>query len=125
MSVVGMSSGGVGQADDGVGLDADEAAGLSDAVALGQVVEDGDGRLLGESAAVQRRALAFGEASAAGMAVELAKLLVLADSAADREIVGVALAVKRTVGIVATKAGEVVHGVSRPGGSGQNESKGW
>jgi hypothetical protein len=35
MSVVGMLSGGVGQSDDGIGLDADEAAGLSDAVALG------------------------------------------------------------------------------------------
>jgi hypothetical protein len=125
MSVVGMSSGGVGQADDGVGLDADEAAGLSDAVALGQVVEDGDGRLLRESAAVQRGALAFGEATAAGVAVELAILLGFADSAADREIAGVTLAVKRTVGILATKAGEVVHGVRRPGGSGQNECRGW
>jgi hypothetical protein len=41
MSVVGMPSGGAG-----------EAAGLPDAVALGQVVEDGDGGLLRESAAV-------------------------------------------------------------------------
>jgi hypothetical protein len=124
MSIVGMLSGGEGQSDHGVGLDADEATGLSDAVALGQMVENGDGRLLGESAAVQGCALAFGEASAAGMAVELAKLLVLADSAADREIVGVALAVQRTVGILATKAGEVVHGARRPGGSGQNKSRG-
>ena len=119
-----MLSGGEGQSDDGVGLDADEAAGLPDAVALGQVVEDGDGRLLGESAAVQGCALALGEASAAGVAVELAILLGLADSAADREIVGVALAVKLTVGILATKAGEVVHGVSRPGGSGQKWEQG-
>src|SRR5512135_2989369 len=125
MSVVGMSSGGVGQADDGVGLDADEAAGLSDAVALGQVVEDGDGRLLGESAAVQRGALAFGEASAAGVAVELAILLGFAVTAADREIAGVASAVKRTVGILAAEAFEVVHRAGRPGRPGQDEIRRW
>ncbi len=106
-----MLAGGAGQSDDGIGLDADEASGLSDAVALGQVVEDGDGGFIGESAAVQGRALAFGEASAASMAVELAKLFVLAVAAADREIAGVAPAVERTVEILAAEAGEVVHGV--------------
>ena len=111
MSIVGMLSGGEGQSDDGVGLDADEAAGLSDAVALGQMVEDGDGRFLGESAAVQGCALALGEASAAGVAVELAILLGFAVTAADREIASVASAVKRTVGILAAEAVEIVHGV--------------
>jgi hypothetical protein len=75
------------------------------------VVEDGDGRLIGESAAVQGRALALGEASAAGVAVELTKLLELAVATADREVAGVALAVERTVGILAAEAGEVVDGV--------------
>jgi hypothetical protein len=111
MSVVGMLSGGAGQSDDGIRSDADEAAGLSNAVALGQVVEDGDGRLIGESAAVQGRALALGEAGTAGVTVELAKLLVLAVVATDREVAGVAPAVERTVGILAAEAGEVVHGV--------------
>jgi hypothetical protein len=121
MSVVGMTSGGAGQSDDGVGSDADEAAGLSDAVALGQVVEDGDGRLLGESAAVQGCALALGEASAAGVAVEEAILLGLAVVAADREVAGVALAVERTVGILAAEARAVIHGVGGPGRPGQDE----
>ena len=124
MSVVGMLSGGEGQSDDGVRLDADEATGLSDAVALGQMVEDGDGRFLGESAAVQGCALALGEASAAGVAVELAILLGLADSAADREIAGVASAVERTVGILAAEARKVVHGVGRPERPGQDKIRG-
>jgi hypothetical protein len=38
-----MSSGGAGQSDDGVAVDADEAPGLADAVALGQVLQGGDG----------------------------------------------------------------------------------
>jgi hypothetical protein len=88
-----MLPGGAGQSDDGVRSDADEAAGLSYAVALGQVVEDGDGGLVGESAAVQGRALALGEAGAAGVAVELSELLVLAVEAADRKVAGVAPAV--------------------------------
>jgi hypothetical protein len=111
VSVVGLPSGGAGQSDDGIGSDADEASGLSDAIALGQVVEDSDRGLLGESAAVQGRALPFGEASAAGVTVELAKLLALADSAADEEVAGIAPAVQRTVGILAAETGEVVHGV--------------
>jgi hypothetical protein len=121
MSVVGVLSGGAGQSNDGVGLDADEATGLSDAVALGQMVEDGDGRLLGESAAVQGRALALGGAGAAGVAVELAILLGLAVVAADREVAGVALTVKFAVGILAAEAREVVHGGDEPGRPGQEE----
>src|SRR5512143_3941048 len=84
MSVVGVLSGGPGQSDNGIRLDADEAAGLSNAIALGQVVEDGDGGFIGESATIQGRALAFGEAGAAGVAVAWAKLFVLAVAAADR-----------------------------------------
>jgi hypothetical protein len=54
-----MPPGEAGQSDHGVGLNADEASGLSDAVALGQVVEDGDGGFIGEPATVQGRALAL------------------------------------------------------------------
>jgi hypothetical protein len=50
MSVVGMVAGGFGQSDDGVAMDPDEAFGLTDAVALGEVMEDGAGLLVGESA---------------------------------------------------------------------------
>jgi hypothetical protein len=120
-----MPPGEAGQSDHGVGLDADEAAGLSDAVALGQVLEDSDSGWLPEPAAVQRRALAFGNASATALAIQKSKLLVLAVAAADREIAGVAPAVERTVGIVAAEAGQVVQGVSGLGASGQDGITRW
>jgi hypothetical protein len=90
-------------------MDADEPPGLPDAVALVQVLQDGDGGRLGELAAVQGRALAFGEAGAAAVAVELAELVVLAVAAADGEVAGVTGAVELAVGILAAKAREVVH----------------
>ena len=114
MSVVGMNSGGACQADNGVAMDADEAPGVADAVALGQVVEDRDGLLFGEVAAIQRRALTLGEAGPAGVAVELAELLVLAVVAADREVAGVTSAVERTAGILAAETCEVVHEANWP-----------
>ena len=43
MSVVGMLSGDVGQAADGVGIDADEASGGADAATLVEVLEHGEG----------------------------------------------------------------------------------
>ena len=36
-------------------MDADEASGLADAIALGQVLQDRDGRRFGELTAVKRR----------------------------------------------------------------------
>ena len=45
-----MVTGGAGQSDDGVAMDADEAFGLTDAVALGQVMEHRAGLVVGESA---------------------------------------------------------------------------
>jgi hypothetical protein len=109
MSVVGMFSRGAGQSDDGVAVDADEAPGLADAVALGQVFQDRDGGLFGEVAAIQRRALALRETGATALAVELSELLVLAESAADREIAGVPPAVERTIRVLAAELREVVH----------------
>jgi hypothetical protein len=112
MSVVGVLPGGAGQSDDGVAVDADEPPGGADAAALVEVLEDGMGLLLGQMAAIERRALALGEAGPAGVAVELPELLALAEPTADREVTGVALTVERTVGILAAEAGEVVHGAS-------------
>jgi hypothetical protein len=109
MSVVGMVAGGAGQSDDGVAMDADEAFGLTDAVALGQVMEHGAGRLVGESAIEQRRALALGEAGLAGVAVEQADVMLLAVAVADGEVAGPSSPVEGAVGILATEAGEVVH----------------
>jgi hypothetical protein len=94
MSVVGMSPGGAGQSDDGIAMDADEAPGGADAAPLVEVFEHREGLLLGQMAAVQRRALALREAGAAGVAVEQAELPLLAVAAADREVVGVTFAVE-------------------------------
>jgi hypothetical protein len=114
-----MLTGGASQSDHGIGGDADESAGLSDSVALGQVVEDGLGGRFGESAAEQGRALAFGEAGAAGVAVEESELPRFAISAADREVAGVAFSEERAGGVLAAEAGEVVHGAKGPDGPGQ------
>jgi hypothetical protein len=93
MSVVGVLPGGTGQSDDGIAMDADQASGGADAAALVEVLEHCVGLRLGQMAAVQRRAFALGEAGAAGVAVELSELLILAVVAADREVAGVAPAV--------------------------------
>jgi hypothetical protein len=123
MSVVGMLSGGAGQSDDGIGLDADETSGLSDAVALSQVVEDGLGGLVGETAAVQGRALAFREAGATGVAIEEPESVLLAVAGADREVAGIASAVEGAVSVLATEAGEIVHGARGPGGPGRETDR--
>ncbi len=119
-----MLSGGAGESDDGVAMDADESPGGTDAAALVEVLKHGVGLLLGQMAAVERCAFTLGGAGAAAVAVELTELPVLAEPAADREVAGVTLAVERTVRILAAEAGEVVHKVSRPGGWGRNGIRG-
>jgi len=109
MSVVGVVADGAGQSDDGVAMDADEASGLSDAAALVEVLEDGEGLVLGHAAVEQRGALAFGEAGLARLTVQQPDGVVLAVAVADGEISVVALPVGRAVGILATEAGEVIH----------------
>ena len=89
-----MVPGGAGQSDNGVAMDTDEAPGGADAAPLVEVFEYREGLLLGQVAAVQRRALALREAGAAGVAVEQAELLLLAVAAADREVAGVTFAVE-------------------------------
>ena len=103
-----------GESHDGVAMDADEATGGTDAAAFVEVFEHRERRLLGQMTPVERRALAFGEAGAAGVAIELPVLLELAVVAADREVAGVPPAVALTVGILAAEAGEVVHGADEP-----------
>ena len=83
MSVAGVLPGQFRQADDRITVDVDEASGLPDAAAFGEVVEDGTRFLVGEVGVEQRRPLALGEAGPAGVAVELSELLVLAESATD------------------------------------------
>ena len=106
-----MLSGEAGQSDDGVAMDADESSGGTDAAALVEVLKHGAGLFLRQMAAVERCAFPLGEAGAAGVAVELTELPVLAEPAADREVAGVTSAVERTGRILAAEAREVVHGV--------------
>jgi hypothetical protein len=103
-------------------MDTDESTGGADAAAFVEVPEHGAGRFFGQMAAVERCALAFGEAGAAALAVELSELLVLAESATDREVAGVTSAEERTVRILAAEAREVVHGVVWLGMPGRNET---
>jgi hypothetical protein len=110
VSVVGVIAGGAGQPDDGIAMGADQAAGLADAVALGEVVEDGSGLLVGHAAVEQRGALALGEAGLAGLTVEQSDVVILAVAVADGEVTGVAAAVQGAFGVPAAEAGEVVHG---------------
>jgi hypothetical protein len=113
-----MIAGGSGQPDDGIGVGADEAAGLADAVALGEVVEDGRGLLLGHAAVEQRGALALGEAGLAGLAVEQADVVILAVAVADGQVAGAASAVEGAFGLLAAEAVEIVPGdrISRQAG---------
>ena len=104
MSVAGMLAGQSRQADDRIGVDVDQASGLPDATALGEVLEDGAGFLLGKVGVKQGRALALGEAVFAGVAVEQPDVVVLAVAGADREISGVASAEEGAIGILAAEA---------------------
>jgi len=110
-----MSAGACGVVCGGVLGDADESPCLADAAAVGEVGEDVEGLLVGEFAAEQGSALAFGEAVLAGAAVEESPVL-LAVAGADGEVARAALSVRGAVGVEAAEAGQVV----RRGARGQN-----
>jgi hypothetical protein len=93
----------------GLAADADQAAGLAQAVALGDVVQDGHGPLPVQMGAEEGCALALGEAGLAGAAVEHPALLIGPGALADTEVSGAALAGLGAVGIEAAEPGEVVH----------------
>src|SRR4051812_42904015 len=112
-AIVGMLSDHAGQSAHGVGIDADQASGGADAAALVEVLEHGEGLLLGEMAVEQGRALALGEAILAGLAVEQPDVILLAVAGADREVAGVPAAVEGALGILTAEAREVVHAGGR------------
>jgi hypothetical protein len=120
-----MLSGDAGQSDDGVAIDADQSSGGSDAAALVEVLEHGEGLLLGEMAVGQGRALALGEAALAGAAVEQADVVLLAVARADGEIARVAPGVEGALGVLAAEAREVVHAGDRSGSRGADEVRGY
>ena len=108
-----MLSDDAGQPSDGVGVDADQASGGADAAALVEVLEHGEGLLLGEMAVEQGRALALGEARLARLAVEQSDVALLAVAGADREIAGVTGAVEGALRVLTAEAREVVHAGDR------------
>jgi hypothetical protein len=119
-----MLSSDAGQSADSVRIDADEASGLSNAAALGEVLKHGEDLLLGEMAVEQGRPLALGEAVLAGVTVEESDVVPLAVAGADREIAGVAAGVEGAVGVLAAEAREVVHAEKRSEPRGCDEFKG-
>jgi hypothetical protein len=112
VEVFGVSAGRQGQADDGVLVDADQAAGLADADALLEVGQDGDRLLLGETAVEQGGALALAEAVLAGAAGEQPALLGGAVAESDAEVALAPAAVVSAGGVLAAKVLEVVHGAA-------------
>ncbi|MBV8313427.1 MAG: hypothetical protein JOZ53_00560 [Planctomycetaceae bacterium] len=109
-----MLSGHFRQADDRIGVDVDQASGLSDAAAFAEVVEHGAGLLLGQVGVEQRCALALREARLAGLAVKQSDVVSRAIAGADGEISGVALAEEGAIGFLAAEAREIVHGPGAP-----------
>ena len=108
-----MLSDDAGQASNGVGIDADQASGAADATALVEVLEDSEGLLFREVAVEQGRALAFGEAVLARLAIKQSDVVLVAVAGADREIAGVTDAVQGAFRVLTAKAREVVHAGDR------------
>jgi hypothetical protein len=93
-----------------IAVDPHEPLGLANAASLGDVLEDGDGFLLGQVGMEQRRALAFGEPITAGATSEETDRVVLAVATADREVFSTSGPVIGALRIQATEAREVIHG---------------
>ena len=118
MELLGVFTGPQAVADHSVLANTDQAASLADATALGNVVQHGDGLVLGEPGIEEGRALAFGEAGLAGLAVEQAAL-VAAVVAADGEVAVVTATVVGAVAVLAAEALQVVHDEVRTPGAKQ------
>jgi hypothetical protein len=125
MSVVGVFASPLRQAGDRVTVDVDQTSGLSDATALGEVLEHGAGLFRREVGVEQRRALALGEAVFADLAVEQSDVMVLAVVGADGEVSDVASAVGGAIGVLATEAREVVHSTGAPRWLGRVGLRNW
>jgi hypothetical protein len=83
VEILGVLAGDHRQPYHGVLVDPDQAAGLADATALLEMLEDGKGFVLGELGAIQGCALAFGEALLAGTTGQDAALAVGTIAEAD------------------------------------------
>jgi len=112
MAVPGVGAGDGGEPHHRVLVHADQATGLADAATLLQVLQDGEGLVLGKLAAVQRRPLALGETGLAGTAGQDATLFMGAIAEGNAEVAAAALAVVGALRVEAAEDFQVVHGCS-------------
>ena len=109
-----------GQAGYRVPVNPHETAGLADATILVQVLQDRDGLVLGEFAAVQGRALALREAALARPTGQDAAFFLRSVPEANPQVVQATLAVVGAIGIQAAEVFQVVHGsTQRVSGAGK------
>src|SRR3954454_24969505 len=109
MSVVGMIAGEAGQADDGVAMHPHQACGGADATSFLEVAEDRHDRVVGELGAEEDGPFVLGEGVLADVATEEPVLALLSEAVVDREVSGIALPERRTLGVGAAKTCEVFH----------------
>jgi hypothetical protein len=110
VAVLGVGARPQGVADDRVFIDAGQPCGLTDAAAVLEVLEDGEGLILGEAGAEEGTPFALREACLAGAAGEHPALSAGAITEADAEVVTAAQAIVGAVRVLAAKEAEVVHG---------------
>ncbi len=108
MQLFGVFAGPYAVADDGVLAHADQAAGLADTDALGDMLQDSHGLIFRQAAVKQRRALALGKARLARAAVQQSALLPTVMSA-DGQIPVTAFAVVRTRFVLAAELAKIIH----------------
>jgi len=104
---LGVIAGEQGQSGDRVLVDPDQPGGLTDAAAVGQMLQDGQDLLMGEPGVEQRGALELGGATLARVAIEQS-VEGLAKAAADREVAGVTFTESGATWVMAAEASEVV-----------------
>jgi hypothetical protein len=95
-------------ADDGVLIDLDQAAGLADTTALGEVLQDGNGLVFGESAIKKRSPFAFREACFTGATAEQAAL-VAAIAHGHGKVAVAAFAVVGAVRVETAEVRKIIH----------------
>ena len=109
-----MLAGDDGQADDGILVDPHEATRLTHPTTFLQMLEDGQGFVLGQFGAIQGCTFAFGEPFLTGATGQDATRLVGAIAEAHPQVALATLAVIGTIGIQAAEVFQVVHDASSP-----------
>jgi len=110
VELVGLLAGHHGQADDRVLVHLDQATGLSHPTTLLQMLQDGNGLVVGQLAAVQGRPFAFREALLAASTSQHAGVFFGSVAEADAEIIQAPAAVIGALGVLAAEVFQVVHG---------------